>query len=216
MSRKLTSVAAPALPFSPTTYSREYQDTLNNILRLYFLGVDNTVNNILGDAGGQFLASPYGAFQDSTTQTITANTAKVITFNTTDFTNEVALGTAGAPSTSRIYVTYSGIYNIQWSGQFQNTDTKLNNASVWMRINNSDVPGSTGYISIPNSHAGGPGHSIESWNYFLSLNAGDYFELWWSSTNDLVTIQAYAAGTAPTRPTTASVIATVSFVSRLP
>lgn len=32
---------APALPLAPIEYSRQYQDQLNNILRLYFSQLDN-------------------------------------------------------------------------------------------------------------------------------------------------------------------------------
>jgi hypothetical protein len=37
--------------------------------------------------------------------------------------------------------------------------------------------------------------------------------LWWSAPSTNVSLQFYAAGTSPTRPTTASVIATMNFVS---
>jgi hypothetical protein len=45
------SITAPALPLAPVAYDRTYQDTLNNILRLYF----NQLNNpgpIAGAASG--------------------------------------------------------------------------------------------------------------------------------------------------------------------
>ena len=32
---------APSLPFAPVQYDRQYQDTLNNILRQYFSQLDN-------------------------------------------------------------------------------------------------------------------------------------------------------------------------------
>jgi hypothetical protein len=32
---------APAIPFAPVQYDRQYQDTLNNILRQYFQQLDN-------------------------------------------------------------------------------------------------------------------------------------------------------------------------------
>jgi len=39
----LTRTRAPALPIAPTEYNRQYQDQLNNILRLYFNTLDNFV-----------------------------------------------------------------------------------------------------------------------------------------------------------------------------
>jgi hypothetical protein len=45
----LIPTQAPALPFAPVQYDRQYQDTLNSILRQYFKTVDNfTVQFSLG------------------------------------------------------------------------------------------------------------------------------------------------------------------------
>jgi hypothetical protein len=161
---------------------------------------------------------PYGAFQDTTDQTATANTATVMTFNTTDFANGVSVVTSGGKA-SRLTVEQAGIYNLQFSAQFQNTDSQLHDVSIWLRKDASgagvDVDGSTGLISVPNSHGGINGHTIVGWNYYVTLNTNDFVEIWWSTPSTNVTIQAYAAGTSPTRPTTASVVATLTFVSNI-
>jgi hypothetical protein len=154
-------------------------------------------------------STPYGAFQDTVSHTVTANTANAMTFNTTDYSSNVSM-----VSNSRITVAYSGLYNLQFSTQFQNTDNSLQDVSIWLRINGTDVAGSTGYISVPNSHGGIAGHSINGWNFFVRLTAGQYVEIWWSTTHAGVTIQAYAAGTSPTRPSTASNVATMTYVAQ--
>jgi hypothetical protein len=151
---------------------------------------------------------PYGAFQSLADQSITANTATAMTLDTTDYTNGVYLS-----NSSHMNVRNTGIYNLQWSGQFQNTDTSLHDVSVWLRKNGTDIVGSTGFISIPNSHGGVDGHNIAGWNYFLELTAGDYIEIYWSATNAAVSLQFYGTQTSPTRPSTASVIATMNYVS---
>jgi len=38
--------AAPSLPLSPSEFDRQYQDQLNNILRLYFNQVQTTLNQL--------------------------------------------------------------------------------------------------------------------------------------------------------------------------
>ena len=164
-----------------------------------------------GGGGGKYVRFPYGAFQSGVDQTAVVNTATAMTFNVTDYSNDVSV-----VSNSRITVVNSGVYNLQWSGQFENVDTQLHDASVWIRINGTDVVGSGSLVSVPNKHGGVNGHTIAAWNYFVQLNAGDYVELWWSTDDAQVSLQYYAAGTSPTRPTTASVIATLSFVSALP
>jgi hypothetical protein len=88
--------------------------------------------------------------------------------------------------------------------------------SVWLRVNGVDVVGSTGYISIParkSASAGEEAHEIVGWNYFLQFTAGQYLEVMWNATNTAVSLHSYAAGTTPTRPTTAALVLTASLVS---
>ena len=210
-SNYIRKVEPPALPQATEEYARSYQDQTNNVLRLFFNRLCNGLNAILSVNGGTNIQSPYGAFQSSADQTAVVNTATVMTFNVTDYSNAVSV-----VSNSRITVTTAGIYDLQWSGQFENTDTQLHDASVWIRLNGTDVVGSNSLISVPNKHGGVDGHTVAAWNYVVELQANQYVELWWSTDDVQVSLQAYAAGTGPTRPTTASVIATLSFVSALP
>ena len=200
---------APNLPLATNEYERQYQDQLLNILRLYFNQLDNTFGAILGPVGGRYLKFPYGAFSSDQDQTTTANTATLMTLNTTDFSNQVSI------SSSKITVVDAGIYNLQFSAQFQNTDTQLHDTYIWLRQNGTDIPGSTGFVSIPNKHGGTNGHIIVGWNYFINMAASDYVEIYWSPTNVAVTIQHLAASGTPTKPSTQSVVATLSFVSAL-
>lgn len=204
---------APNLPIGPKEYNQRYQDQLLADLRRYFNTLDSTLGLLLGTGGGggKYVRFPYGAFQSGVDQTTTANTATIMTFNVTDYSNDVSM-----VSSSKITVVNSGVYNLQWSGQFENVDTQLHDASVWIRVNGADVVGSNSITSVPNKHGGINGHTIAAWNYFVQLNAGDYVQLMWSTDDAQVSLQYYAAGTSPTRPTTASVIATLSFVSALP
>jgi hypothetical protein len=136
------------------------------------------------------------------------NTAYAITLNTTDYSNGVTVA-----SNSRITVAVTGIWNFQWSGQFDNSDSQDHDARVWLKINGTVLTGSAGFIAIPSKHGATNGHTIVGWNYFVQLNANDYIELWWETDSTTVSIQAYAA--AGVYPSTASVIATMSFVSNI-
>lgn len=211
---QITTPAQPNLGNPGEVYDRLFfSQTLSNVGN-YAKRVTNALGALFGPRGGKYLNAPYGAFQDTTTQTASANTATALKFNTTDFSNGIVVD-----STTKLRVSQSGIYNLQFSVQTQNTDTQLHDMSIWLRQDaagtGTDIPGSAGLISVPNSHGGVDGHSIVGWNYFISLNANDFVEIWWSTTSTLVSIPAYAAGTSPTRPTTASAVATMSFVSNL-
>jgi hypothetical protein len=198
----------PAAPALPLPSSQDYPNELNNVLRLYFNQLSQRLQAVTGGSGGQYLQTVYGAFENTATQTFTANTATAMVWNQTDYANGTSLS-----SSSHLNVTATGIYNLQFSTQFQNTDTSLHDASIWLRVNGTDVTGSTGLVSIPNSHAGTPGHTIAGWNFFLSLKKNDYVEIYCSVDSTQVTIQSYAAGVSPTRPTTASNVVTLTFVS---
>lgn len=117
---------------------------------------------------------------------------------------------------SEITVAQAGIYNLQWSGQFINVAAQIHEVSVWIRVNGVDVVGSTGRVSINAKHGAFDGGAIPAWNYLIELQANDYVELWWSTPDVDTYITSFVAGTSPTRPTTASVIATLTFVSALP
>ena len=201
---ELNRVVAPRLLTAPAEYEARYHDQFADVLRLYF----NRLDNILGQLST--LSVPYGAFSSDQDQTATANTATLMTFNTTDFANGVSI------SSSKITVATAGIYNLQFSAQFQNTDTAFQDVYIWLRQNGVDIPGSTGFVSVPNRHAGTDGHSIIGWNYFLDMAANDYVEIYWSVPNVAVTIQHLNASGTPTKPSTQSVVATLSFVSAAP
>lgn len=207
---------APNLPLATNEYERQFQDQFENILRLYFNQLDNAFGSLLGPTGGKYLKFPYGAFSSDQSQTTTANTATLMTLNTTDFSNGVSI------SSSKITVANAGIYNLQFSAQVQSTDVAPQDIYIWLRQGNdggssADITGSAGKIGLPaRKSPADPFHSIIGWNYFLSMNIDDYVEIYWSTTNANVSIQYYAASGSPTKPSTQSVVATMSFVSRLP
>ena len=208
--QQLESPSIPSLGFPPEAYERRHLNENYGALNNYFRKLTTVLGSLFGPRGGKFMNNPYGAFQSTVDQTAAViNTAYAMTLNTTDYANGVSVA-----SNSRITVADAGIFNLQWSGQFENTDSQDHDARVWLKINGTVVTGSTGFFAVPSKHGSVNGHTLVGWNYFLSLNANDYVELWWETDSTMVSIQAYAA--AGNYPSTASVIATMSFVSNLP
>lgn len=152
---------------------------------------------------------PYGAFQDTTDQSAASTTtAYVMTFNATDYAEGVTLA-----SGSRLTAEYSGLYNLQFSAQFTNSDTSIHDIDVWFRKNGTDIAASNSKFSIPNSHGGVSGHLIASLNFFVALAKNDYVEIAWATTSTQVILEHLGTQTSPTRPATPSVIATLSYLS---
>ena len=212
-------IRAPSLPLQPNEYDPSQINQFQNVLRLYFNRLDNYLAGLStgGGSGGSQLYFPHGAFSSYADQTTTANTATLMALDTTDFSNSVSI------DSSKIRVTYPGIYNLQFSAQFQNTDNQIQDISIWLRQGNdggtsADITGSTGLVSIParkSASAGEEAHEIIGWNYYVSMAADDYIQIYWSTTNSTVSIQTYPASVSPTRPSTASVVATMTFVSAI-
>ena len=205
--QKLETPTPPNLVYPAEVYERRIFNETNGSLNSYFRKLTAVLASIFGVRGSRYINAPYGAFQSTVDQTAAAiNTAYAMTFNTTDYSNGVTV-----VSSSRITVTDSGIYNLQWSGQFENSASADHDVRVWIKVNGTNLVGSTGFVGIPSKHGSVNGHTIVAWNYFLSLAANDYVELWWETDSTTVSIQEYAA--ASNYPSTASLIATMQFVS---
>ena len=146
----------------------------------------------------------YGAFSDITNQTAAViNTGYPMLLGVTDLSNGVTI-----VSGSRITIANTGIYNIQWSGQFRNPTAAEHDVTVWLRKNGVDVPGSAGVILVPKKHGSADGHILPSWNFLVDPIAGDYYEFVWSTDNTSVYLSFQSAGSPP--PSTASVVLTVT------
>lgn len=143
----------------------------------------------------------YGSFYDTTTQTAAViNTAYAMTFNSTDLSVGVSIGSP----TSRVYVDTHNVYNIQFSAQLDKTTGGVGLVWIWLRKNGTDVPNSAGQIRIQGNNA----ETLAAWNYLLDMNAGDYFELMWEV--DDITVQILAEPASAVHPAIPSVILTVS------
>jgi hypothetical protein len=208
--QQFTTPAIPDLPNPQDRYDRLTVAQTNASLRTFFLKLTNTLSVLLGARGGQYVNTPYGAFQDATDQTAAnTTTAYAITFDTTDFSNGVTLS-----NSSRLNVSQAGLYNVQFSIQFKNTTNDSQDVDVWFRKNGTDIAKSNSRFGLaPRKTAGDPYHTIGALNFFVDLAANDYLQIMWRVSDTGVSIEHYAAGTSPTRPVVPSVIATLSYVS---
>jgi hypothetical protein len=187
-------VVPPNLPVAPTDYQVRYQDQLTNILRLFFSQMANRVNS----------PTAHASYFDTTTQTNpVADAVNIFTYNSVVTQQAI---TRGVP-TSRIFVAQTGIYNFQFSAQLDKTGGSASAVYIWPRINGVNLPDSATKIVIdgPNSEI------VPAWNFVLVLEANDYFELAWQSSDTNVVIPYVAAsGNIPAIP---SIIMTVTWVS---
>lgn len=143
----------------------------------------------------------YGSFYDTTDQTAAAiNTAYAMTFNSTDLSVGVTIGSP----TSRIYVDRPNVYNIQFSAQLINAGGGAHDAWIWMRKNGTDVPNTATALRIEGNNT----QDVAAWNFLLQMNAGDYFELMWEVSDTALSLQTDAA--TAVHPAIPSIILTVT------
>jgi hypothetical protein len=162
----------------------------------------------MDSAGAPAWKNPkYGSFFDTTAQAAAANTPTPITINTTSYSNGVSIGSP----TSRVVVNTAGLYNIQFSIQFVNTDTSEDDIFVWLRINGNNLADSNSRASVPRKRGSTNGHLILALNLFYQFAANDYFELVWMTVGGTSSLETIPASTvAPIYPRSPSIILTVN------
>ena len=149
----------------------------------------------------EYKRSRYGSFYDTTTQLATViNTPTAITFNTTNLSNGVYLGTPA----SRIYADTKGIYNLQTSIQLDKTSGGTAEFFLWFRKNGIDIPDSCSQVRIQGNDA----EVFTSLNYFFNLNYADYVEIMFAVTDLSVKLKTFPA--TAFSPAIPSIIVTVS------
>lgn len=155
----------------------------------------------------------HGVFSDSTTQTAAAAyTPQGIVFNSADNVDGFSIG---APA-SRIISDTSGLYNFNFSLQVTSASASVKKLFIWPRVNGTDVANSLREVTVSGSNT----VLVPSWNYVLSMQPADYFELMFAvdDTNVQITAlpaQVGAVGTAAfARSAAPSALLTVSHVAQ--
>lgn len=203
---RLQKIAAPNLPLAQNEYGRQYQDQLNNILRLYFNLLDSSFNNVIGTNGGQYIDCPNGLFFDlGTYSPAVINTGYPLEFKTTYLSNAVSV-----VDDTKITVSVGGVYNFQYSSAVTSTNSSVKTVWVWIVRNGTPVGYSTNEYTISGSGT----DTVIAWNFNIDLDVDEYVEMYWGANDTNVTIGTTAPA-APHPGIPANVIA-VNFIAPLP
>lgn len=180
-------------------------------------GNGGTIGQLLSStgAGGIYWSSPnYGSFYDTNATQVAASTTAVypIKINTTAEYYGVTISNDPSGNPTLINFSTAGVYNIQYSIQFTNSDASIHNVNVWLRKNDTGSTGDIAYsnsqYAIVNSHGGIHGQMVAAINYVITLAAGDYLQLMWQTDSTQTYIETIPAGTSPTIPVSPGVIFT--------
>ena len=154
--------------------------------------------------GSNIAALGAGAFSSIVTQSGSANVSQSMQFTNTDVSQGVTL-----VSGSQLKVAAAGTYNIQFSAQSDRTaGSGTDTLYIWLKKNGNNVSNTATAVTI----SGGvlAAKTVPAWNFVVTANANDYFELVWQATDS--SIQLTAIGASGNIPLIPSVIATVTQV----
>lgn len=141
----------------------------------------------------------------SQAQWVAANTPTQVMVDETDLSSGVTLS-----GTGDVTIANAGIYNIQFSIQFENFGNDYDDVVVWYKVGGVNVPKSSSYTTISTKHSGTPGATIMTINIFYNCVGGEVVTLHWQSKNGTSAITSiHSNGAVPQSP---GVILTVNKV----
>jgi len=152
----------------------------------------------------------YGSFTDSTTQSASlADTPYSMKLNTIEGANGFTIENNESGFPTRIKALRTGVYNLQYSAQLENTANTNIDFNIWLQYTGSNVVNSNGHVSLTKV-SGQFSNLVSSWNYVIPIQQLDYVELKWMCNN--TSGQIFASGSNGVRPATPSVIVTITQV----
>jgi len=205
MANQIGKTEPPALPYPETEYSVPFFQQFNNVLRLYFNRLTNSVNQLLStEQGGKALYLPNALFYSTTDQTAAViNTGYPVEFENTYLANGITINSG---TSTQITVESDGVYNFQVTLQTAHTNASDVKITTWINKNGTDVT----YGGQQQTIKGNANQPV-FWNFSIDLTAGQYIEMYWATAHLSLSLDS----TAPTSPHPGipSALVAVSFVS---
>ena len=218
----LLNTQSPALPIADDIVTPGFQNNYSNILRLYFNQIDNVTGVLLGPLGMGYLDAPYIAASDSTDQYADGNDdPTIVKWNTLEVSNGFTLNVDNTAQ-----VSIPGIYKIDYSLQFANTDNAQHDVFVWMQENGTQIPNSASRFTLPaRKSTGQPSYLVAVSYIVFEAMPSDKIGLWWATEKAYnpvgpvngVYMEHLPVQTTPyARPANPSAVGSITFLSRLP
>jgi hypothetical protein len=158
---------------------------------------------------GVLYPKAYAGFSDSTSQYAALITQSyAVTFDTTDLSNDVVLGTP----TSEIVFNRAGTFSLVFSAQLANSHTDDLNINMFLRLNGTDIANSNTVVTVPKKHGSSDGHAVMTVNFMLDVLENDVLELMWNTEGVDAFLEAKPSSATPPTPATPSVIFTIEQV----
>lgn len=146
----------------------------------------------------KFTRTAFAQIIKTTTTAAAASTPTVVTLDA--ISNDRRVTFTG----SKVYIENDGLFNIQVSAQARISAGSADMVIVWLKINGTDLANSARHTEVRSS-----GTALINLNVLHEFAAGDYFEIYFWTTNARAQLTTIAAGAYPQSP---AIILTVTQV----
>ena len=171
-------------------------DPVNNIT---FTGTGATVSGsgttaFVNIPGVGDVSSYISIYSTASIGSFTASTPQTASFTTVDFSNNISL-----VSGSRLKISQSGVYDIQFSAQLDKTNSSNAVAYIWLSKNGTDIADTNTQITLG---GGSNDKVVAAWNWFVSGSTNDYWEIRYAAddSNVIFPYDTPGSGLGPTVP----------------
>ena len=182
---------------------------------IYTSGSEGAIGDVLVSQGAGFPAqwtSPaapaYGSFYDMNTFSTLGSVEEFMEFSSSAGSSDVSIVNNGLGNPTQITVAQTGVYNIQFSAQLTKIGGTVADVNIYFKKNGVNVGGSNTIVTLANNNH----YVVAAWNLFVQLNAGEYAEIAWYTTNANVQLFSIPVAVPPV-DTVPSVILTVNKIS---
>jgi hypothetical protein len=162
----------------------------------------STFNNYTSSVQSYYLS----AYHTASIPLSVTNAIYSMSFSTTDFASGISIS---GSDKSKIKITNPGIYDIQFSAQFDKTNSSNAKNYIWLAKNGLNVPDTSTAIVL---FGGSNEEALAAWNFYISASAEDYYQLLVTSTNNNTLIQ-YDPSPVGSIPAIPSIILTVGKIA---
>lgn len=194
--------------YSAIVADSEDPESLGRVKLIIPQVLGNNITEWCYGIGGNSLPNtgyPYGTFITNASQTVTAaNTETIAIHWQEEDVNRMYL------SDNKIYAQETGDYLLVWSALLNKDSASNAEFDIWVKVNGQPLSNSNtrGHLS------GSDAETVVAASSILDLEAGDYFEVAFSSDSSQTRLQYYPVGAGPVRPAVPGLIVTVNLVGK--
>ena len=154
---------------------------------------------------GSFQPAYYGTFVSTANQTNGGSTtANPVSFDTTALSNGVTIN-----ASNQITFANPGIYLIEYELAFASSVGSNPSIFTWLAQQGTNITNSACDFTL---QGGANQPQVISQQWIVNVTAGQYVQIYWSSSSTNVSLVYQAASGSPTKPASPSAIVNVSFV----